>query len=92
MSLLRYSASISLDGFVAGPDQRPQHPLGVGGAILMGRNMFDGGPGGVGRLALERMVGRGAAVPQIALDLAREAAGGRATSGGQAGAPRRAPA
>jgi dihydrofolate reductase len=84
MSLLRYSASISLDGFVAGPDQSPPHPLGVGGerlhvwlrelaawrrdagmeggvtnastavyeadgedvgAIIMGRNMFGGGPG-----------------------------------------------
>ena len=75
---------MSLDGFVAGPDQSPQHPLGVGGerlhewlrelaawrrdagreggvvnastavyeegsgdigAIIMGRNMFGGGPG-----------------------------------------------
>ena len=84
MSLLKYSASMSLDGFVAGPDQGPDHPLGVGGerlhlwmrelaawrrdagmeggvvnastavyeegsgdvgAIVMGRNMFGGGPG-----------------------------------------------
>ena len=84
MSTLRYSVSMSLDGFVAGPDQSPQHPLGVGGerlhewlrelaawrrdagkeggevnastavyeegsgdtgAIIMGRNMFGGGPG-----------------------------------------------
>jgi len=84
MSLLRYSASMSLDGFVAGPGQSPEHPLGVGGerlhlwmrelaawrrdagkeggvvnastavyeegsgdvgAIIMGRNMFGGGPG-----------------------------------------------
>jgi len=84
MSLLRYSASMSLDGFVAGPGQSPQHPLGLGGerlhvwmrelavwrqeaglevgivnastavfeagdenigAIVMGRNMFGGGPG-----------------------------------------------
>jgi dihydrofolate reductase len=84
MSLLQYSASMSLDGFVAGRDQGPDHPLGVGGerlhlwmrelaawrrdagmeggvvnastavyeegsgdvgAIVMGRNMFGGGPG-----------------------------------------------
>ena len=84
MSLLRYSASMSLDGFVAGPGQSTEHPLGVGGerlhlwmrelaawrrdagkqggvvnastavyeqgsgdvgAIIMGRNMFGGGPG-----------------------------------------------
>jgi dihydrofolate reductase len=84
MSALKYSASVSLDGFVAGPDQSREHPLGVGGerlhewmralaawrrdagldggvenastavyqaggenigAIVMGRNMFGGGPG-----------------------------------------------
>ncbi len=83
MSTLRYSTSMSLDGFVAGPDQSPQNPLGLGGArlhvwmrelaawrrdagleggvvnastavyeeddaagaIIMGRNMFGGGPG-----------------------------------------------
>jgi len=84
MSLLRYSASMSLDGFVAGPGQSTEHPLGVDGerlhlwmrelaawrrdagkeggvvnastavyeqgsgdvgAIIMGRNMFGGGPG-----------------------------------------------
>jgi len=84
MTRLRYSASMSLDGFVAGPDQSREHPLGVGGerlhewmralavwrrdagreggevnastavfeaggenvgAIVMGRNMFGGGPG-----------------------------------------------
>ncbi len=84
MSRLLYSASISLDGFVAGPDQSVDNPLGVGGlllhewmrelaawreaagqeggvtnastavverdddkvgAIIMGRNMFGGGPG-----------------------------------------------
>ena len=83
-SKLRYSTSMSLDGFVAGPDQSRRHPLGVGGerlhewmtelaawrrdhgqdggevnastavdehgggdvgAIIMGRNMFGGGPG-----------------------------------------------
>ncbi len=81
---LRYSTSMSLDGYVAGPDQSPERPLGVGGerlhewmrvlaawrrhagleggvvnestavfeqddadvgAIIMGRNMFGGGPG-----------------------------------------------
>jgi len=74
VSKLRYSGSISLDGFAAGPDQSPEHPLGVGGralhtwmkdldaaqsgssrlleeddtgvgALIMGRNMFGGGPG-----------------------------------------------
>src|SRR5207245_298018 len=72
VSKLRYSASISLDGFAAGPDQSPEHQLGVGGralhgwmreragasssrileedelgigALIMGRNMFGGGPG-----------------------------------------------
>jgi dihydrofolate reductase len=34
MSALRYSASMSLDGFVAGPDQSREHPLGVGGEQL----------------------------------------------------------
>jgi dihydrofolate reductase len=87
MSVLRYSVSMSLDGFVAGPDQSPQDPLGVGGerlhlwmrelavwrqaagmeggvvnastavfeaggenvgAVVMGRNMFGGGPGAWG--------------------------------------------
>jgi dihydrofolate reductase len=84
MSRLRYSTSISLDGYVAGPDQSVDRPLGVGGerlhiwvrelaawrsdhgdeggetnastevyeeggenvgAVIMGRNMFGGGPG-----------------------------------------------
>jgi dihydrofolate reductase len=84
MSELRYSASMSLDGYVAGPNQSAEHPLGEGGellhqwmrelavwrkaagleggtvnassavieddddnigAIVMGRNMFGGGPG-----------------------------------------------
>lgn len=84
MNRLRYSVSMSLDGFVAGPDQSVDNPLGVGGlllhdwmralaawreaagleggvtnastavldredeevgAIIMGRNMFGGGPG-----------------------------------------------
>jgi dihydrofolate reductase len=84
MSKLRYRASMSLDGFVAGRDQSVENPLGIGGhklhewmralavwrkeagleggvvnastavleegdvnvgALLMGRNMFGGGPG-----------------------------------------------
>ena len=84
MSKLRFSITTSLDGFVAGPDQSVENPLGVGGmhlhdwafplaawrnphgleggevnastpvveeslgnvgAVLMGRNMFGGGPG-----------------------------------------------
>jgi dihydrofolate reductase len=84
MTRLQYSVSISLDGFVAGPQQSVANPLGVGGqllhewmrglaawreaaglaggvtnastavlgrdddeagAIIMGRNMFGGGPG-----------------------------------------------
>ncbi len=82
--MLRYSVSMSLDGYVAGPNQGPKHPLGVRGellhawmrelaawrkmaglrggvtnastkilteddgqigAVIMGRNMFGGGPG-----------------------------------------------
>jgi dihydrofolate reductase len=76
VSKLRYSGSISLDGFAAGPDQSAENPLGVGGralhrwmrdrlenpssrlleeddldvgALIMGRNMFGGGPGPWGR-------------------------------------------
>ena len=84
MSKLRFTISMSLDGYVAGPDQSVENPLGVGGeqlhewvlplaawrephgmeggevnasspvlegamaglgAIVMGRNMFGGGPG-----------------------------------------------
>ncbi len=84
MSELRFQISISLDGFVAGPNQSEENPLGEGGeqlhewviklavwreshgreggevnastplmeeatanvgAVVMGRNMFGGGPG-----------------------------------------------
>ncbi|HXL94177.1 MAG TPA: dihydrofolate reductase family protein [Streptosporangiaceae bacterium] len=83
MSELRFGISMSLDGFVAGPDQSVANPLGVGGhrlhewlfalaawreqagltggetnastpfagdsdglgAVIVGRNMFGGGPG-----------------------------------------------
>lgn len=84
MSKLRFNITMSLDGYVAGPDQSVENPLGVGGeqlhewvlpleawrkshgmeggevnastpviedalatagAIVMGRNMFGGGPG-----------------------------------------------
>ncbi len=34
MTELRYAASMSLDGVVAGPQQGPDHPLGVGGERL----------------------------------------------------------
>ncbi len=82
--MLRFEISISLDGYVAGPNQSEEHPLGEGGeqlhewilklaawreshgreggevnastplveesqsgvgAVVMGRNMFGGGPG-----------------------------------------------
>jgi dihydrofolate reductase len=88
MSKLRFNITMSLDGFVAGPRQSEQDPLGVGGtelhqwlvplaafreqhgeqggevnastpivegwsegigAIVMGRNMFGGGPGPWGK-------------------------------------------
>jgi dihydrofolate reductase len=84
MSKLRVDISMSLDGYIAGPEPSEQHPLGIGGmqlhewifklaawrephgleggedgpsnqvvqeslqnigAIIMGRNMFGGGPG-----------------------------------------------
>lgn len=84
MSKLKFEISISVDGFVAGPNQSEEHPLGEGGmglhewvfkleawraphgqeggevnpsnevvaeamanvgAVVMGRNMFGGGPG-----------------------------------------------
>ena len=84
MSRLRFEISISVDGYVAGPNQSEEHPLGEGGeelhewvvklkawrephgreggevnasseiveramenvgAVIMGRNMFGGGPG-----------------------------------------------
>jgi hypothetical protein len=90
VSKLRYSASVSLDGFAAGPDQSPEHPLGVGGqalhgwmrervekpssrvleedelgigALLMGRNMFGGGPGPWGREPWEGWWGPEPALP-----------------------------
>src|ERR687883_1635912 len=34
MSKLTLNITMSIDGFVAGPDQSPQHPLGVGGEEL----------------------------------------------------------
>jgi dihydrofolate reductase len=84
MPKLRFEISVSLDGYVAGPNQSEEHPLGEGGeqlhewvvklaawreshgreggevnastplmeeslsgvgAVIMGRNMFGGGPG-----------------------------------------------
>jgi hypothetical protein len=34
MSRLRYSVSMSIDGFVAGPEQSREHPLGLRGELL----------------------------------------------------------
>jgi hypothetical protein len=34
MSKLRFQITMSLDGFVAGPNQSEEHPLGVGGEQL----------------------------------------------------------
>jgi hypothetical protein len=34
MSRLRFTISMSLDGFVAGPSQSVQNPLGIGGMRL----------------------------------------------------------
>ncbi len=34
MPMVRLRLAISLDGFVAGPDQSVEHPLGVGGMRL----------------------------------------------------------
>src|SRR5919201_6476517 len=34
MSKLKLNITMSIDGFVAGPDQSPEHPLGVGGEEL----------------------------------------------------------
>jgi dihydrofolate reductase len=36
MSTLKLNITMSIDGFVAGPDQSPEHPLGVGGEKLHG--------------------------------------------------------
>ena len=43
MSKLRFKISMSLDGFVAGPSQSVQNPLGIGGERL-----FDGVGDGLG--------------------------------------------
>src|SRR5918912_1161522 len=84
MGIVSFQVAVSLDGYVAGPEQSEEHPLGVGGlelhrwmfaleawrrqegeeggevnastkvveeaqagvgAVVMGRNMFGGGPG-----------------------------------------------
>jgi dihydrofolate reductase len=36
MSKLKLNITMSIDGFIAGPDQSPEHPLGVGGEELHG--------------------------------------------------------
>ena len=105
MSHVTCQISISLDGFVAGPNQSLDNPIGEGGmrlhewafatdtwneqhgleggertadsrsprrsmqgigAYIMGRNMFGAGRGDVGRV-LDRLVGRGPAVPHAGL-------------------------
>lgn len=40
MDRVNYSVSISLDGFVAGPDQGPEQPLGVRGDELHAHGPF----------------------------------------------------
>ena len=100
MSKLKLNITMSLDGFVAGPDQSFAHPIGIrgqelhgwllplkafreshgeeggevnastpfaedilagAGATIMGRNMFGGGPGIVGRV-MAGLVGRRSAL------------------------------
>jgi hypothetical protein len=34
MGMFRFQLAVSLDGFVAGPDQSEENPLGVGGLEL----------------------------------------------------------
>src|SRR3954465_821419 len=41
MSKLKLNITMSIDGFVAGPEQSPEHPLGIGG---------EGRPNGLGPL------------------------------------------
>jgi hypothetical protein len=36
MSKLKLNITVSLDGYVAGPDQSTEHPLGIGGERLHG--------------------------------------------------------
>src|SRR5690349_18558584 len=36
MSKLQMTITMSIDGFVAGPGQSPEHPLGIGGENLHG--------------------------------------------------------
>jgi dihydrofolate reductase len=47
-SLLRLDMSVSLDGFVVGPDDSPEEPMGVGGFRLFNwlDHRFDPGPNG----------------------------------------------
>ena len=52
MSKLKLNITMSLDGFVAGPNQSPEHPLGIGGEHLHGwlypLKAFRGGHGAEG--------------------------------------------
>jgi hypothetical protein len=50
MSRFRFHLSVSVDGYVAGPNQRAGSTVAEGiqanvGAEVMGRNKFGGGPG-----------------------------------------------
>ena len=45
MSKLKLNITMSLDGYVAGPEQSTQHPLGIGGERI-GRGHLAGGQRG----------------------------------------------
>jgi hypothetical protein len=38
--MFRFQLAVSLDGFVAGPDQSEETPLGVGGLELQGGEVY----------------------------------------------------
>ncbi len=61
MAKLRFNVTMSLDGYVAGPDQSLEHPLGVGGEALhewalatRSSRATHGTEGGVTQLTLRR--------------------------------------
>jgi dihydrofolate reductase len=62
MSRIFAQTTMSLDGFAAGPDDSPEHPLGIGGLALHGW-MFADEPTAVDRqVATEMLAGTGAVV------------------------------